>query len=181
MSTVDIGVLGEIQVYNSLSADISLGLKILRNFPIVNAVGDGYFQSDIVIVCNRGIFSIEVKTWACAVVCSTKHYWEVQYPQRAIFVPSPIDQNNIHCRRLAEIIGEPVASVVVFSDNTRIMNPLSNVIHSSDLLDYIRARPIVYTSECLVKLYDFLAKYKEEHEDDMFIDFLSKQLKRVNK
>ena len=175
------GLRGENLVVSTLQDAKDLDVRILRNFPLMNDSKTGYYQIDIVLVCDRGIYALEVKNWECTVDCSMSNiYWKVTYPTREIMVKSPFLQNKIHCKFLCDLIKRPVYNVVVFSDKTTIQNGFQGVIRCTDIASFLSKQPIMYDKAEVQMLTAKLLAYKNEHDEKMLMDFFCKALNRVN-
>lgn len=182
MQEIQKGVRGENLVAATLEKYKHLDAHIIRNFPLRNDSDTGYYQIDVVLVCRKGVFSLEVKNWECIVECSLKNtYWKTIYPNREIMVKSPFLQNKIHCRSLCKLIKAPVSNLVVFSDKTTIRNPFQCVISCLDIGEYLSDFPDMYQQDQIEQILDVLLDYKAKHDEGLFIDFFCKGLLNHNK
>lgn len=182
MQEVQKGVRGENLVAATLAKYSNLDAHIIRNFPLRNESDTGYYQIDVVLVCNRGVFALEVKNWECIVECSPRDiYWKTIYPNREIMVKSPFLQNRVHCTALCKLLKTTVSNVVVFSDKTTIRNPFQCVISCLDIGEYLTDFPVVYQDAQIQEIVEKLLAYKKEHDEGLFVDFFCKGLLNHNK
>lgn len=180
MREVEIGLRGENLVVSTLQEAKDLDVRIFRNFPLMNDSQTGYYQVDVVLLCNRGLYALEVKNWECTVECSTSNiYWKTIYPTREIMVKSPLLQNKIHCKFLCNIIKRPVYNVIVFSDKTIIKDRLESVIKCIEIASFIKKHPIIYDADEVDQIGAELLAYKNKHDERLLLDFFCKALNRV--
>lgn len=182
MRTVPKGLREEKSLFEMLQDAKEYSSVAIPNFPLKNSTDTGYYQVDVVLICNKGLFSIEVKNWNCTVHCSDRNlFWRVTYPDREIMVKSPHLQNIPHCRVLRSITQQVVNNLVVFSDDTKIVNPLNNTINKRYVLSYLEDYDVVYSKDEINNLADILFKYKHQHDEALFMDFFFKELNKKHK
>lgn len=176
MSTSTDGLVGELKVQRVLnSCRLRFGLRYISNLPIYN---DGtYFQIDDVVVCTRGLYSLEVKNWNCKVTCNSQSFWKVKYPTREIMVKSPLIQNRQHCDKLARITGVMPVNVVLFADEAQLENPPENVLHFSQFKDFLSDREEIFDCNKVDSITAALEAYKKSIEPQMLMDFIFKRAK----
>lgn len=177
MNSVLIGLVGEFRALNSIaSASENIHLKYLSNFPL--KYENSYGQVDVVVVCTKGVFCIEIKDWICKVNCSRNYYWKVTYPSREISVRSPLMQNQAHCSHISNLLCCEVYNIVMFSDEAQLIDPPTNVMHFKDFVPLLGSLPTALAVDDVEKFMEKLAAYKRSIEPDMLADFIFKRLKR---
>lgn len=128
--------------------------KSFRNAKILESVylktPTGLTEIDILMICSRGIFIIEVKSHNGYIDTSGK-YWTQHWNNKVIRFHNPVYQNNSHKSALDAILRKrqslaslPVYTVVVFtSKNVSFSNKNRDVIKFSKLYSYVKEKKIV--------------------------------------
>ena len=137
--SVSIGREGEAVIASILEEIPSKHKKLIHDIVLKNHA-EKTTQIDHILINEAGIFVIETKNYK-GVIYGTKEglHW-YQYLNRKKFnFYNPIRQNEIHIRRLKEILGDeyPYHSIVVFVKNDLKKVNFANVIHAEDLEQYI--------------------------------------------
>lgn len=176
-----LGLLGELKALTRIQkGESALSLQYIANFPIKSE--STYYQVDAIVVCTKGIFCLEVKNWSCIVTCSPSAYWTVKYPTEEIKVRSPISQNTGHRDRIERMLGYNVASYVLFSGSTTLINNPDNVLNTSAFIPLLKTLPDQLSSQKIQGIVDKLTAYKRAIEPEMLVDFVFKQVssKKLN-
>lgn len=141
------GIVGEVAVKQILiELKKEMLLYFIENFKYVR--NKTLVQCDFVIFTKKGLFSIEVKNWGCVVHCKPDYYWDIEYYSRGRevqknVVRSPVFQNSWHASFLSDITGRDYESLVVFTNNAKLIDNPANVILASQLKDKLRSLPDV--------------------------------------
>lgn len=176
MDTSTTGLVGEIKVQRMLNAcKVRFGIKYISNLPLYC---DGtYYQVDDVVICTRGFFALEVKSWNCEINCGNQRFWKVRYPTREIVVKSPLEQNMQHCRKIYTLTGKTPTNIVVFIEGAKLRTPSENVMMLSQFPQFLAGREEVLSQEEVDSLSGTLVKYKRSIEPQMLLDFIIKRAK----
>lgn len=170
-----LGLLGELKALTRIQkGESALSLQYIANFPIKS--DNTYYQVDAIVVCTKGIFCLEVKNWSCIVTCSSSAYWTAKYPTEEIKVKSPISQNVAHRVRLERMLGYNVASYVLFSGSTTLINNPDNVLNTNAFIPLLRTLPDQLSKQKIQSIMDTLVAYKRAIEPEMLVDFVFKQV-----
>lgn len=177
MDTDMIGLMGELRVQHILNANKArYGIRFISNFPVLL---DGVFcQIDILLLCSKGFFSLEVKQWQnCTVHCSDNRFWRIVYPSREIMVHSPVLQNRRHCNKVFGITGLTPENIVLFSEDAKIRNPTSGIMYIGEFIEYLAGLPDILCKKDIDNAYHALQSYKKSIEPRMLMDFIIKRAK----
>ena len=125
-----------------------------KNFPKGIIMEDVYLKTssglteiDILFICDRGIFIIEVKSHNGYIVTNGK-LWVQRWKDKVVRFHSPVEQNNIHKNALEAVFRKrqslaslPIHSVTVFtSSNVNFSKNVRDVVKLSSLSSYIKRR-----------------------------------------
>lgn len=125
-----------------------------KNFPrsvIIDSVylktPSGLTELDILMICEKGIFIIEVKSHNGYIITHGK-FWTQRWRDKVVRFHNPVYQNNVHRTALDNIFRKrqslaslPVYTVVVFtSPNVSFSQNVKDVIKLSSLSSYIKRR-----------------------------------------
>lgn len=139
-----------------------------------------YSQVDAVIVCRKGIFCVEYKSWRGQVYPTTTEFWRIVKDTRVDKFSNPVMQNAEHCRMCTAITRYSLKNIidtskinfrnlVVFDDDSSIMpGPYVNVMGYMDVPGYINKLNDEYSTEILDVVEKFLrhvAEVNKHHFD----------------
>lgn len=138
------GFLGEREVRQVLKDEKFL----LNNLVITNGVST---QIDHILINEKGIIVIETKNYRGAVKGGTKQKYWVQYINKRQFAfLNPLLQNAFHLDVLSKMYPayqDYFVSVVVFTDQVKLLTSASNLIKLSELPAYLDKLPTRNLSE----------------------------------
>ena len=176
MNTNVIGLAGELQALKAVSGiHSSLSERHICSFPIKS--NSTYLQADLLLVCTKGVFCVEVKNWRGNVYCTDDPFWLTTYDSREFIVKSPLLQNDSHCKKIGLICNVPVNNVVLFSDSAMISDPQDNVMYISDFPAYLLKLPEVFKPSDINSIMNTFETYKKSIECNMIVDFILKRVK----
>lgn len=101
-------------------------------------------EVDFVVLSHYGVFVIEVK-WEVGTVfvLPDEDEWPVEKHRGPATMRNPLRQNGLHLRAIGDLLGvDPpwLRSVVCFAGGrTTLMNAVSNVVLTDELLDHVRS------------------------------------------
>ncbi|MBQ7898149.1 MAG: NERD domain-containing protein [Clostridia bacterium] len=125
-----------------------------KNFPRAVIMEDVYLKTptglteiDVILISDRGIFIIEVKSHNGYIVTNGK-LWIQRWRDKVIRFHNPVEQNNIHktaleavFRKRQSLASLPIYAVTVFtSSNVTFSRNVKDVIKLSSLPSYIKRR-----------------------------------------
>lgn len=125
-----------------------------KNFPRATVMESVYLKTptgltelDMIMISNRGIFVIEVKSHNGHIVTEGK-FWTQHWKDKIVRFHNPVFQNNVHRTALENIFRKrqslaslPVYTVVVFtSPNVSFSKNIKDVIKLSSLYTYIKRK-----------------------------------------
>ncbi len=126
------GMRFEADVYNEIANRLPEA-KLLANalIPRVNAVNE-YFEIDILLFSQKGVFALELKDWAGFIYGDTEsESWTVgkvkDKKRRAQSVYSPYQQNARHIEDLNEVYPHPYINHIIFSERGHIGQGMKEV------------------------------------------------------
>lgn len=119
-------------------------------------------QVDFIVLLPTGIYVIEVKNYK-GFITATKKYdkWFIKYKDhynaKSFRINSPLHQNQIHCKAIAQIIDLPerdLINVVSFSNRAQIRTSkgeyLPNVCRGNELIKFLKHnRLVIYSNDDL--------------------------------
>ena len=136
------------------SAEKKVIAFLKKNFPravIMDSVylktPTGLTELDIIMLCDRGIFIIEVKSHNGYIITNGK-FWTQRWQNKIVRFHNPIHQNNIHKAALEAIFRKrqslaslPIYTVTVFtSAGVSFSRNVKDVIKFSSLNSYIKRK-----------------------------------------
>lgn len=125
-----------------------------KNFPKATVMDSVYLKTpsgltelDILMISDRGLFIIEVKSHNGYIVTDGK-FWTQHWRNKVVRFYNPVYQNNVHRTALETVFRKrqsfaslPIYTVVVFtSPNVTFSKNVKDVIKLSSLSSYIRKR-----------------------------------------
>ncbi len=107
----------------------------------------GLTELDILMICNRGLFVVEVKSHNGEINTEGK-YWTQRWRDKIVRFHNPVHQNNVHrtaleavFRKRQSLASLPIYTVVVFtSSNVTFTKNVKDVIKFSSLYSYVKRR-----------------------------------------
>ncbi len=187
---IEIGVNAENAVLQKISElkDITL----FRNFPLGCQDAKGaisYLQCDLIAVSGLDVFVIEVKGWNAEMKISGTYYdkeWSTEYynclgDRCKGTILNIYSQNAHHIDALKTIVNDDRVkyhNLIVFTNKSiacQVSVP-SNTSCMITNLDNVSTtiRNNIHVAAQDNSLIELLAKYQQEHTEDMFFDFLYK-------
>lgn len=174
--SVSIGKEGEALVASILGEIPSKHKKLIHDIVLKNHA-EKTTQIDHILINESGIFVIETKNYK-GVVYGTEEglYWYQYLNRKKYNFYNPIRQNEIHIRRLKEILGDayPYHSIVVFVKNDLKKVDFENVIQAENLAQYILSYEEKHLSRSDVKkIYKTLSSIQKKkyfhifHQEDV--------------
>lgn len=126
------GMRFEADVYNEIAKRLP-ETKLLANalIPRVNVVNE-YFEIDILLFSQKGVFALELKDWAGFIYGDTESdSWTVgkvkDKKRRAQSVYSPYQQNARHIEDLNQVYPHPYINHIIFSERGHIGQGMKEV------------------------------------------------------
>lgn len=126
-----------------------------RSFPRATIMESVYLKTatgltelDILMICDRGLFIVEVKSHNGEINTEGK-FWTQRWNGKTIRFHNPVHQNNVHkaalgtiFRKRQSIASLPVYTVVVFTSSTvSFSKNVKDVIKFSSLHHYVKNKP----------------------------------------
>lgn len=165
-----IGAEGERQVYNELKF-FTNNMKILQNIRL--EVNGESIESDLIVICNQGIFIIEVKnlgsTGKYNITVERDGRWTKEYENGKSETMSSITQQNIwHIHGIETIINDALGnsgdnwleahSLIVFANDTINIKNESNsvIIRKTEIVNEIRRHERVLNEDKIEQIYHIL-------------------------
>lgn len=165
-----IGAEGERQVYNELQF-FSNNMRILQNIRL--ELNGESIESDLIVICNQGIFIIEVKnlgsTGKYSISVERDGRWTKEYENgKSEAMPSITQQNMRHIHGIETIINNVLGnsgdnwleahSIIVFAnDKIDIKNESSSVIvRKTEIINEIRSHERILSEDQIDKIYSIL-------------------------
>lgn len=171
------GLIGELKAFKHISGEgKDMCMRYLSNFPL--KYDSTYGQADAIVVCTKGVFCLEVKSWMGVIDCTSRHYWTVDYADRRIVTKSPILQNRQHCRVVSDLLQCEVNNIVLVVGNLPIGNAPPSVMHVSEFIPLLKRLPPTLAESEINEYMLMLDKYKKSIEPGMLADFIFKRLER---
>ncbi len=107
----------------------------------------GLTELDILMICSRGLFVVEVKSHNGQINTEGK-YWTQRWRDKVIRFHNPVHQNSVHRAALESVFRKrqslaslPVYTVVVFtSSNVTFSKNVRDVIKFSSLYSYVKRK-----------------------------------------
>lgn len=149
LTTYAVGKLAEERILNSVETQLrcySIRPYIIRD--VCYKQKGKYAQVDCVMLCNNGLFCIEIKSWKGKVFPTRDKQWQINNGERKVKFNNPIIQNGRHQFVLNALSARNVKSfaanenffrsIILFDDKTDIEPSLyHNVINARNFADYI--------------------------------------------
>ena len=138
-----------------------------------NTPSGSYAQVDAVLVCSKGLFCIEYKSWTGHVTTSTGPRWPVERgntPRKPVMFNNPVQQNANHKyvldiltkRNVKNLGNRQFKSVIVFDRKTKLINSTyENVMNIGSLPSYIMRYGEEISPELQEAVVDFLRRMVE--------------------
>lgn len=133
--------------------------KILTNtYFSTNNDNIPYCQVDLILFYKGQIYVLELKDYSGKIYGNYKgkHWKQIfvsKYKYRSSsrtytkinkqLINNPIKQNNWHIQILKKICNYPYKNIILFSDNSELFVPNSNVFNYKDFIKYLNNQPIV--------------------------------------
>lgn len=166
-----VGELGACAAFKQLQS--YMHCKFIHNMPLPGA--RSMRQVDAILLTPYGFYSVEVKNWICTLYVDLKsQYWRAEYPSGPIPVPSPLTQNNAHVRYLQRKVMCNFGNLILFPDDTQLIDPASFILHLSELPNFFANKAVIYSDQEIDRVYEELLKIKKENEAKMIASFILK-------
>ncbi len=186
------------------SAEIAVENYIKKYFPSSKIMKELYLKTpngltelDMLLLCGRGIFIIEIKSHNGYIVTRGKH-WTQRWKDKVVRFHNPTYQNKIHKKALEDILNKrqslaslPIYTVAVFtSPKVTFSENVKDVIRLSLLSKYIKNKPIekrmtadnIENIEKLINCYmETSTRRKRKHQKRIWKNNSKKAAYRVNK
>ncbi len=168
------GIKGELGVCSAFeSLQTRMHCKFIHNMPL--PCQRTIRQVDAILLTPYGYFSVEVKNWRCTLYCdSHAQYWRAEYDSGPIPVPSPLVQNNAHIRQLQRTLVRNFSNLILFPDDTVLVDPLSFTLNLSNLEKFFVEKPRIHTDEDIDFIYEKMLKIKQANEAKLIASFILK-------
>lgn len=175
-----------------------------KNFPRAVIMEDVYLKTptglteiDVILISDRGIFIIEVKSHNGYIVTNGK-LWIQRWRDKVIRFHNPVEQNNIHksaleavFRKRQSLASLPIYAVTVFtSSNVTFSRNVKDVIKLSSLPSYIKRRKPIrrMTREMRKRVESYISSNMEtsrlkqnQHKKRIYQHNQRKRAYRINK
>ncbi len=175
-----------------------------KNFPRAVIMEDVYLKTstglteiDVILISDRGIFIIEVKSHNGYIVTNGK-LWIQRWRDKVIRFHNPVEQNNIHksaleavFRKRQSLASLPIYAVTVFtSSNVTFSRNVKDVIKLSSLNSYIKRRKPIrrMTREMRKRVESYISSNMEtsrlkqnQHKKRIYQHNQRKRAYRINK
>lgn len=185
-------------------AEIAVENYIKKYFPSSKIMKELYLKTpngltelDMLLLCGRGIFIIEIKSHNGYIVTRGKH-WTQRWKDKVVRFHNPTYQNKIHKKALEDILNKrqslaslPIYTVTVFtSPKVTFSENVKDVIRLSLLSKYIKSKPIekrmtadnIENIEKLINCYmETSTRRKRKHKKRIWKNNSKKVAYRVNK
>lgn len=175
-----------------------------KNFPKAQIMKDVYLKTpqglteiDSILICDRGIFIIEVKSHNGYIVTEGK-LWTQRWREKVVRFHSPVEQNSIHKNALEAVFRKrqsmfslPIYAVTVFtSSNVTFSKNVKDVIKLSSLSAFIkRKRPDKrMTRDTIKRVEGYISSNMEtrrhrqrRHKKQIYENNMKKRAYRINR
>lgn len=175
-----------------------------KSFPRAVVMEDVYLKTstglteiDVILISDRGIFIIEVKSHNGYIVTNGK-LWIQRWRDKVIRFHNPVEQNNIHksaleavFRKRQSLASLPIYAVTVFtSSNVTFSRNVKDVIKLSSLNSYIKRRKPIrrMTREMRKRVESYISSNMEtsrlkqnQHKKRIYQHNQRKRAYRINK
>jgi hypothetical protein len=166
------------------SAEERVAEYLKKGFPHATLIRDVFLKSDTglteidqILICNKGIFLIEIKSHNGYIITRGRH-WTQRYNDKVVRFYNPTLQNKAHLIALENILKKrqsiaslPIYTVTVFtSSKVTFSENVKDVIRLPMLARYVRSKPFdarmtdetVKNVERLIRSYMETSRRKQE-------------------
>jgi hypothetical protein len=186
------------------SAEIKVEKYIQKNLPAAKLLKDLYLKTDnglteidALLLCDRGIFIIEIKSHNGYIVTRGKH-WTQRWGDKVVRFHNPTYQNKVHKNALIGILKKrqslaslPVYTVTVFtSSKVSFSENVKDVIKLPILSKFIKNKPrdkrmnqdTIVSVEKLIRSYmETSVRRQRQHKKRIWENNQKKRAYRVNR
>lgn len=173
-----------VRIQSMLKRYSDLDFKIVKDVCYMSA-SKKIAQIDAILICNKGLFCIEFKSWHGIVKASLERTWIVDTGNFDVRYNNPVLQNSMHRAAIDALVHHKLPnlknyfkSVVVFDERANLINEIydsiqrrniqlySNVIHVEDFMSFFieKIDRDEISSELQDKIYNILLDLKERYK-----------------
>ena len=172
------------RIQNLLNRYLYSDFKIIKDVCYVSSSGK-IAQIDAILICNKGLFCIEFKSWNGIVKASLERTWIVYNGKFDVRYNNPVIQNSMHRASIDALVHYKIPglknyfkSVIIFDEKANIINEIydsvqkkniplySNVIHVDDFISlfYNKSDKEEISTQMQEDIYNFLLRLKEKYK-----------------